>query len=96
MTENKNFNKQQEYDEKVKDLIGKVKSMCKKENIPFFFAACIQNDAKGSQYEIEMLSAEVCDAKLTENWISKCVCVTRGFDTVPPTAVTEINADDLF
>lgn len=95
MAENKAFNKKSEYNGKVKKLVNELKSLCKKENIPFFFAACVENSKKDSRYELEMLSAEICDTKLSKDWISKFVDITIGFDAVPPAKPLEIDSDDL-
>lgn len=92
MAEISEFNKKAEY-KKIQEKLHEIKTLCKKENIPFFFAACIENDQQDSTYDLEMLSPEVCGVRLTKNWFNKFVDVTVGFDAVPPEKPIEMDAD---
>ena len=96
MAEIKEFHKTKTYNSNIQKKILELKMLCKKEGIPFFFAACIENDRNDSQYELEMLSAEICETKLSKDWISKFVDITLGFDAVPPSAPVEIDMDIAF
>lgn len=93
MAENKTFIKDKEYSSEIAEKVHELKMLCKKENIPFFFAACIGNGDSDSKYELEMLSPEICETKLSKDWISKFVDITLGFDAVPPQASIEFDAD---
>ena len=92
MAEIKNFDKKEEY-KNLQEKLHELKMLCKQENIPFFFAACIENSKSDSTYELEMLSPEICETRLSKDWISKFVDITLGFDAVPPVTPIEMDAD---
>ena len=89
------FNKRNEYNQ-IQKTVSELKTLCKKANIPFFFAACVENGKTTSVYELEMLSAAVCDAKLANDWLCRFVNITLGFDTVAPAEAVELDADKIF
>lgn len=91
MPSNVTFNKNEVYNKEIVEKVHELKVLCKKENIPFFFAACVGNSDNGSKYELEMLSAAICDTKLGDDWISKFVAITRGFNAVPGEKVIELD-----
>ena len=91
MTDNVSFNKNEIYNKEIAEKVHELKILCKKENVPFFFAACVGNNDTNSKYELEMLSAAICDTKLTDDWISKFVAITRGFNAVPNEKAVEID-----
>lgn len=93
MIDNKEFNKSGEYQAEIQEKIHELKMLCKKHNIPFFFASCTENSRTDSTYVLEMLSPEICQTKLSKNWISKFVDITLGFDAVPPEKPIEFNSD---
>ena len=76
MAENRDFSKSKEYSKEIGDKVHELKMLCKKLNIPFFFAACIENNSNDSKYELEMLSPEICETKLSKDWFSKFVDIT--------------------
>ena len=92
MLDNMEFKKSDVYSKDIFELVHELKVLCKQENIPFFFAACVENNDHASKYELEMLSAALCDTKLTDDWISKFVAITRGFNAVPGEKPVEIDA----
>ena len=87
------FDKTKKYPDEIEKMLQELTKICKREGIPFFFAACVANNKKESVYKVEMLSAETCDTKLTTDWLCKFVDITLGFDAVPPTTTLEIDAD---
>ena len=91
MTNKVTFNKNEVYNKEIVGKVHELKVLCKKENIPFFFAACVGNNDVGSKYELEMLSPAICDTKLADDWISKFVAISRGFDAVPREKVVELD-----
>lgn len=95
MTEIVEFNKRKEYNQ-IQKTVSELKALCKKANIPFFFAACVENGKTASAYELEMLSASVCDTKLANDWLCRFVDITLGFDAVAPAAAVELDADEIF
>ena len=86
------YKKNDVFSNEILEKVYELKVLCKKENIPFFFAACVENNDEASKYELEMLSAAICDTKLTDDWISKFVAITRGFNAVPEEKPVEIDA----
>lgn len=95
MDNTNNFDKKKEYETQIKKTVQELKQLCNKAHIPMFFAACISNDNNDSQYEIELLSAKICETKLTKDWLSDFVNITLGFDTIVPSGKVEIDIDDL-
>lgn len=90
------FNKAAAFNSEIQEKLHEIKSLCKKEGIPFFFSACIKNEKGGSEYTSEMLSPEICGVALSKDWISKFCDITLGFDAVPPSSLIEVDADKLF
>lgn len=89
------FNKTDIYKEILEEKILEIKRLCHREKMPVFISVCVKNDENETIYEKEMVSAATCELKLKDDQIAKMVNVTLGFDTIQPTGVTEIEAEDL-
>lgn len=89
------FNKRKEYESQIEEKVEELKRLCNKANIPMFFAACLSNDEKETNYNVELLSPGVCGVKLTKDWFSRFVNVTMGFDTVAPSANISFDMDEI-
>lgn len=77
------FDKTEEYESEVIDLVTKLRVVCNRNSIPMFVSVCIKNDEKGTTYKNEMVGAASSGIKLTDDKLVKFVNVLNGFDTVP-------------
>lgn len=91
---NKNFDKQKEYAEKVANKVKELTVLCNSLGIPMFFAACVKDDGE-TTYKYELISPALCDVALHDDQISRFVNVMRGFATVPPVANVTLDMDEL-
>ncbi len=88
------FDKSEEYNRQIKKYVQKIKKACIDCNVPFFFAACVQNDENGSQYEMDSFSALSGDMHLTEDFFPEFMKVTLGFKADIPRPSPEFIFDD--
>lgn len=84
------YNKSDVFDTQIKDLIEQIQQICKKENIPFFFSAAVENNVADTKYEVYALTATPMELSLAEDDIVKHINVFNGFDTVPPENLPEL------
>lgn len=84
------YNRQQEYDQTIAPVVEQLLKACNRANIPVFVTACISNEHGRSEYRSKMLSASALGLELYSDTFVNHACVMRGFTTVPPSSVTEI------
>ena len=89
------YNKKTEYESEIKPQLIKLKKLCIKHNIPFFFSACVENTENTSNYENEILSALSKGLDLNKDFFPGFVKVTLGFETIYPQDKLEINPGDI-
>lgn len=77
------FDKTEEFDNEVLDLMVKLRIACNRNKIPMFISVCVKNDEAGSTYKNEMVGTTSAGLKLTDDKIVKFVNVLNGFDTIP-------------
>lgn len=91
MAKGKRFDHTATYEEEVSKIVDNLKRVCVVRNIPMFLTLGIENTDEETIYKSEMLSPDAHGLELTDNIFPKLVNVLMGFDTVPPSAVTEID-----
>lgn len=90
-----NFDKRAEYTELISEKVMELKKLCHMQRMPMFITVCVANDASGTLYEKEMVSAATCGVDLADNQIAKHVNVSLGFDTIQPSSDTELEMEDV-
>lgn len=78
-----NFDKTEEYEKEIMDLIAKLRIACNRNKIPMFVSVCVKNDEHNSIYKSEMIGTASAGRKLTDDKIIKFVNVLNGFETIP-------------
>lgn len=88
-----NFDRTAGY-EQLKKHLAAIKKICIKEDIPYFFAACVKNDDTHSEYKKEMYSGLSSGKELTEDWFPEFVKVTLGMKVDIQRPQIEFDLDD--
>lgn len=73
-----NYNKKDIYNDKIKKHLTEIRHECVLNNIPFFFAFCLENDENGSKYKYDMYSAMETSIQPTTNYFPEFVKVMCG------------------
>lgn len=76
------FDKAAAYKANIEPLVAELVKMCTVHNIPMYVTCCIANDAQGSEYKSQAVSADAHGLNLTDDNIQKHLCIRLGFDTV--------------
>ena len=87
------YNKSEEYNEKIAPLVEQLRKECYFLKIPMFFTAAVQNNQSGTDYKTEMISAMCVDAVLQDDKVAKLTNVMNGFETRLPAQITELEYD---
>lgn len=90
-----NFDKTENYNSNILPILEKLKKACIKNEIPFFFAACVKNDENTSEYEKEIYSGLAHDISLTKDYIPDLVKITLGFEAQVPFERLELDPNDF-
>lgn len=77
------FDKTEEYNEEILDLVTKLRIACNRNKIPMFVSICVKNDENGTLYKNEMVGAASSGIKLNDDKLVKFVNVLNGFETIP-------------
>ena len=85
------FDKTEEYESEIIDLITQLRISCNRNKIPMFVSICIKNDEHGSLYKNEMVGAASSGINLKDDKLVGFVNVINGFDTVPKREEIEID-----
>lgn len=91
MNNNNIFNKELVYKNSIEPLVNEIKKICCKEKMPMFIAVCVSNDKTKTEYEKDVVSADISEIKLTEDIIPNLINVTLGFDTVIPNEAIDLD-----
>ena len=75
------YNLSSVYDSELAEKIAEIRTICTMKNIPFFFAFAVKNNAKGTTYETDLLSAGAQSIELTDDKFPDLVNVMNGFGT---------------
>lgn len=84
------FDKREIYETKIEPLVNKLADFCMMQRIPFFFACCVANDKKNSEYKYDGNSPEMLGLKLNDQFFDKMLLVIHGFD-VETSEVVHLN-----
>lgn len=87
------FDKTEEYESEIIDLVTQLRIACNRNKIPMFVSICIKNDENGTKYKNEMVGAASSGIKLNDDKLIKYVNVLNGFETVPKREEVEIDFD---
>jgi len=87
------FDKTEEYNNEIIDLVTKLRIACNRNKIPMFVSVCIKNDEHGTKYKNEMVGAASSGIKLEDDKLVGFVNVLNGFTTVPKKEEIEVDFD---
>lgn len=87
------FDKTEEYENEIIDIVTKLRIACNRAKIPMFVSVCVKNDEHGTVYKNEMVGAASSGIKLTDDKLVGFVNVLNGFATVPKREEMEIDFD---
>jgi len=88
------YDKREEYESEIKPQLDKLKRLCIKHQLPFFFAACVANNEKESVYEKDIYSGLAKGLDLKQDYFPDFVKITLGFETVFPVTKIEIDPNE--
>lgn len=94
MKESDRFDKTQEYNDEILDLVVKLRIACNRNKIPMFVSICTKNDEKGTVYKNEMVSAASSGIKLKDDKLVEFVKILNGFKAVPNVDDFDIEFDE--
>lgn len=91
------FDKTDEYETEIINLVFKLRAACNRNKIPMFLSLAVKNDKNGTVYKNEMVSADSLGYKLQDDHLVRFVDILNGFDAVPKRENMEVfHADDLY
>lgn len=77
-----NFDKTEFYEQEIKEKLIEIKRICNRNQIPFYFSACIKNtEEDGSVYINEMINAKTNNIVLRDDKFPDYLNVFNGFKT---------------
>lgn len=81
------YNKETNYNEKIKEKVDSLLLACRVEGIPCFVSVAVANDNKKTLYKSDSITPNSLKVKLTDDKISSHINVLNGFKTVPYTEI---------
>ena len=78
------FNKEDIYNNKIKDIVDELRSACYEAGIPMFLSMAVSQTKESTRYQTEAISPEYIDTPLVDDKFPKFINVNNGFDTVYP------------
>ena len=87
------FDKTEEYENHVLDIVNKLRTECSKRGMPMFVSVCVKNTPDKTVYKNEMISAVSSDITLHDDKFVDFTNVINGFITVPQREKFELNED---
>lgn len=84
------FDKSQAYERTVRPLLEKLTDVCKRNAIPFFFTAAIENSAKSTVYINTSLMPLAAEVYLTDDRFEDYLKIDCGYVATLPEIVPEI------
>lgn len=76
------FDKDAVYKSKIEPAVTELVKLCTIYGIPMYITCCVSNDATGTEYRNNCVSAETRGLNLTDDNIQKHLCIQLGFDTI--------------
>mgnify|MGYP004579737051 CR=1 FL=1 len=93
---NRTYNKEKIYENEIKEELQKLKALCVKYDIPFLATFAVANDEKTTTYINDGITLGMLGLRLTDDKMSKYICVNNGFDVkVPGVENDEGNFDNI-
>jgi len=77
------FDKTEEYNNEIIDLVTKLRIACNRNKMPMFVSVCIKNDEHGTIYKNEMVGAASSGIELSDDKLVGYVNILNNFVTVP-------------
>lgn len=90
-----NYNRQPDYDSKIKPVLTELMLLCSELSIPAFISLAVQNDMDKTIYVNDMISAPNLGITLKENKFFDYVNILNGFITVPEQRDFSIHFDTV-
>ena len=77
------YNKEKEYDTRIKEYVKTILLICEQEKIPVFMSFAVANENNETTYVNEMVSAGFENVVLYDDHIARHALVVNGFDVTP-------------
>ena len=77
------FDKQNEFDKRIKPLVSEILLRCSESSIPVFISFAVKGDEEETEYYNDMISASMLGIALKRNQLAEFVNILNGFYTVP-------------
>lgn len=77
------FDKSQIYEEEIRPLVLRLKTLCGAHNIPVLISCAVKDNGTETLYENEMLSVAQAGCELKEDKIAEMIKMMNGFIAVP-------------
>lgn len=87
------YDKKMVFDKEVQPLVEKIESICRTNNIPFFFTAAVKNDGNDTEYVSRTLSALPMDIYLKNDRLINHIKVAAGFEVTYPDQIPDVELD---
>lgn len=88
------FDKTEEYNDEIIDLVTKLRIACNRNKMPMFVSICTKNNEKETVYKNEMVSAASSGIRLKDDKLVEFVKILNGFSAVPREDELDIEFDD--
>lgn len=90
----KKYDKKEVYESKIKGKVEEIAQLCRDNDIPFFFTACVENTENDSTYVAEASSPEVYGFSIEKNHFEDHVNIMNGFTTSAEAPLYDMDAFD--
>ncbi len=84
------YNKQEEFEDKIKPLVDEIERLCYKGKIPMFASFAIQNSARDTNYHNMFISPKIVNQKLQKDFMKQYIRIINGYKVIAPRDETEI------
>ena len=88
------FNREECFEENIQQTVEELVLKLKHYNLPFGLVVAVKNSKKATKYITELNGAVPMGLRLTDDKFPEIINVMRGFQTVPPAEMTEMEMDD--
>lgn len=87
------FNREECFEENIQQIVEELVLKLKHYNLPFGLVVAVKNSQKSTKYITELNGAVPMGLRLADDKFPEIINVMRGFQTIPPAEMTEMEMD---
>lgn len=87
------FNREECFEKNIQETVEELVLKLKHYNLPFGLVVAVKNSKDATKYVIELNGAVPMGLRLADDKFPEIINVMRGFQTIPPAEMTEMEMD---